>query len=413
MSKRILIATDLPFWRRSTGAQQRIAALANQMVRHGFIVRTFYLGHKTPTDGQQIETNGLSVKSYSSDQPPRSFWGRMSWGFRSVKHSLFGGKDSSPTAGPMTLNEFRWPWAIKAFSECVEEFQPTSIICEYVKMAYLLDGLPARKRADILCVIDTHDVQHLRAKQFEQRSAKHWLNIDREQETEALSRFDLVIAIQENEAELFRQMVPKPDVVVCGHASEMNSSIAQSPGKQKEEILTVGYIASANDANLHAIKHFLIEGWIPSAKRLSGCHLVIAGDVCRLLRDNSACESIIAEPTHRIELLGRVENLTDFYDRIAIIINPIQFGAGLKIKNCEALEFGKPLITTSHGIDGMPDQLQSITVVADSTAETIDWIAGWSDDRASLNSQTDLVLAKRLDPNGRKKIYERLFDLLK
>lgn len=411
MPKRILIATDLPFWARSTGAQQRIASLVDQMTAAGIVVRTFYLGASSAFHQEQIRHHELDVRFYSSARPPKSFPARIGWWFKAVGHRLFGPNDQ-PTDGSMTLNDFRWPWAVEAFSECVDEFQPTSIICEYVKMAYLLDGLTEEERCQVLCAIDTHDVQHVRAQQFQERSAKHWLDIDREQEADALSRFDLLIAIQEEEAELFRQMVANSVVVVCGHASEKGNSAARPRSKQDEESLAVGYLASANEANLHAIKRFLIDGWVLSAKRTSGCRLIIAGDVCRLLSEDSECNSLITNPTNQIELLGRVDNLNDFYKRVDVVINPIQFGAGLKIKNCEALEFGKPLITTSHGLNGMPEQLRSLTVVADTPTETIDRIAGWSDDRASLNSHTELVLAKRLDQNGRREIYERLFDLL-
>ena len=48
------------------------------------------------------------------------------------------------------------------------------------------------------------------------------------------------------------------------------------------------------------------------------------------------------------------------------MVNPIEFGSGLKIKNVEALAYGKPLITTPHGANGFIDAPHSSVLVADS-----------------------------------------------
>lgn len=412
MSKRILVATDLPYWRRSTGAYQRISSLVRRMTDAGFVVRTFYIGANSAEDRRQVDEQGLDVRFYSSDRPPQNMSWRVSWWIKSVLHQMFGAQRQSSSDRSMTLDDFRWPWAVTAFSECVDEFQPSSIICQYVKTAYLLEGLTKTQRGETLCAIDTHDVQHLRAKQFLERSAKHWLSIDREQETEVLSRFDLIIAIQEQEAEVFRKMAPKSKVVVCGHCSEPGDSNSDSTVKASGDPLSVGYIASANEANFDAIKGFLIDGWIPSEEKIRKCQLIIAGDICKSLADDPECRMAIEKANSRVKLIDRVDLLADFYGQVDVVINPIQFGAGLKIKNCEALDFGKPLITTSHGAAGMPNSLKKVTVIVDTHAETIDLIADWSNDRESLNSQNDLVLNKRPDRKTRSEIYENFLDLL-
>jgi hypothetical protein len=415
MSKRILIATDLPFWEKSTGAQQRIASLVEQMTIAGFIVRTFYLGQSSNARLEKIKNLELDVQFYHSARPPKSFSKRIRWWIRAIGNRfLTDSKSKSETSNrSLTLSDFRWRWAIEGFSECVSEFQPTSVICEYVKTAFLLDGLSNDQRRQILCAIDTHDLQHVRAKQFREREAAHWLEINRDQETAALSKFDLIIAIQKSEADIFRTMAPDATVVTCGHSAAEPAVKKTNSRKSADESLAVGYLASANHANFDAIKHFLIEGWIPTRSKAANCRLVIAGAICESLERDDEIETLLKESNHRIDLLGQVDQLSDFYDQVDIVINPVRFGAGLKIKNCEAIDFGKPLITTSHGVAGMPETQRELTIVSDTPAETIDLIASWSNDRASLNRQTDLVLANRPDANSRKEIYQRLLGLLK
>ena len=62
-----------------------------------------------------------------------------------------------------------------------------------------------------------------------------------------------------------------------------------------------------------------------------------------------------------IRLLGHVENLAEFYNSVDVVINPVEFGTGLKIKSVEGLAFGKPLITTPEGVVGLGHFLASPT----------------------------------------------------
>ena len=55
-----------------------------------------------------------------------------------------------------------------------------------------------------------------------------------------------------------------------------------------------------------------------------------------------------------------------FYRNIDVVVNPIEFGSGLKIKNVEAIAYGKPLITTPHGANGFVDTPHASVLVADS-----------------------------------------------
>ena len=55
-----------------------------------------------------------------------------------------------------------------------------------------------------------------------------------------------------------------------------------------------------------------------------------------------------------------------FYLNIDVVVNPIEFGSGLKIKNVEAIAYGKPLITTPHGANGFIVTPHKSVLVADS-----------------------------------------------
>ena len=58
-------------------------------------------------------------------------------------------------------------------------------------------------------------------------------------------------------------------------------------------------------------------------------------------------------PSSRIQLLGDVENLEDFYKSIDIFVNPLREGRGLRTKVVEAAAFGCPILSTELGAEGL------------------------------------------------------------
>jgi hypothetical protein len=53
-----------------------------------------------------------------------------------------------------------------------------------------------------------------------------------------------------------------------------------------------------------------------------------------------------------VRLVGRVECIDEFYRAVDIIVAPLDFSTGIKIKVGEALAFGKPVVSTANGFDG-------------------------------------------------------------
>ena len=381
---RTLIATDVPFWRKATGAQTRISSLVDYLSAESFVVRTFYLGQTgsdrfTEKDRQLIADQELDVEQQSSDQMPKSWPGKIGWYANQIRPKLSSGSRESDNAGAppsqlrssLRLADFQWPWTSKAFCESVAQFQPDSILIEYVKLSYLIDGLDARQRNAIHCVIDTHDALHLRCEKFKQRGYQHWIEISREEEARELDKFDTVIAIQPEEAKLFEQMAPHAKTIVCGYAPESKFNSPQPNATSGESsaandqtttnILSVGYLGSINDSNAQAIESFLVNVWLPLQQRLAHekhpaetpqIQLLIGGSICQFVTENNSTSEMVANVTN-IRLLGHIENIETFYQSVDVVINPVEFGTGLKIKSVEGLAFGKPLLSTPQGVVGL------------------------------------------------------------
>ena len=393
MKKRILFATDVPFWQTSTGAEQRIFAIHRFLKNEGYTCGVFYLGKLTSAERQLTKKHDIEVFDCASDEPPEKLMNRMRWyadaTLNQARNWLFREKGLAAVVdGPasLTLADFEWPWAKTRFAETAEAFQPDCIVFEYIKMAYLVDALPSSQRSKIRCVVDTHDVLYRRAEQFFAHGFPHWLEIDRDQESEVLSKFDAVIAIQEKEAKTFTEMTESNvPVITAGHAVDSNidddfdANTGQPPSK-----IVVGYIGSKNFSNWQAIRQFLYCAWPAVIKKNSAkCELVIAGGICDWFENDGADNSELAfahsdsdnddcpvhAPIENLRLLGRIDGIDEFYDQIDVVINPVEFGTGLKIKNAESLRFAKLLITTTKGFDGMPEATRLACKVVENVSE--------------------------------------------
>jgi glycosyltransferase involved in cell wall biosynthesis len=79
--------------------------------------------------------------------------------------------------------------------------------------------------------------------------------------------------------------------------------------------------------------------------------------------------------SEQIEFVGEVEDLWSFYNEIRVAISPTRFGAGVKIKSVEAIQFAVPLVCTSEAASGLPSVLRNAVWVADSPHEFANAVA--------------------------------------
>lgn len=236
------------------------------------------------------------------------------------------------------------------FKRFVEDKEYNVVIVEYLNITYLLDALKGRS---MIKMLDMHDVMHLRSRSFAREGISSNLNIDQESEYALLRRYDYLLAIQEKEAAYLRQdfgksviTVPRPYSVIDCPALPLTDGT-----------MTILFFASKAIFNLHAYDWFVKHVW-PSLNN-SGITLLVAGTLCK----------VIGKPRAKgIRHIGLVEQPVQAYSQCHVAINPAQIGSGLKIKNIEALAHGRPMITTSLGVDGLEDAVGKGLLVADTPA---------------------------------------------
>ena len=117
--------------------------------------------------------------------------------------------------------------------------------------------------------------------------------------------------------------------------------------KNSKNVLFVGALFAPN--NIHGLfwylknVHKFLEEEYPDYK------LIIAGNTQGANRSNI---DKILRNSQNIQLIETPSDLDSVYEKASVFINPMQYGAGVKIKNVNAIINAVPVVTTSIGNEG-------------------------------------------------------------
>ena len=195
-----------------------------------------------------------------------------------------------------------------------------------------------------------HDLFHARDTNREAGSGREAVaGIDGELEAEMLSRADAVVAIQKAEAEWVVLNVSGTQVILAPIA--IDAAVAPQVGGG-DRLLFVG---SATAPNVVGLRWFLDEVWPEIRRQRPGAMLDVAGAVGRAFSD----------APDGVHFLGLVPSLAEVYARAAVVISPLTFGSGLKIKLAEAMAAGKAIVATGVTLQGVEAECKDAVLVAD------------------------------------------------
>ncbi len=253
--------------------------------------------------------------------------------------------------------------------------RPDAVMLVYIHTAYLIPVIRASRFRPKLVMLDSIDVQSIRQTTFHTQGLAHWVSLDRESELHIADLADLVIAIQANEAAFFKDGLRQAITTTMYHSHPT----VHLPAAETCNILFAG---GPMEPNRLGIERFLNACWPRVLDLTEGnARLRIAGKVCDVLP---------AIDIPGVTRVGFVNDLQSEYRQAAVVIAPIEFGGGLKIKVVEALCHGKAVVTTPCGSEGLPPSVPEafITVTSpEHMAQAIATLLNHPDDRHLLEAR--------------------------
>ena len=341
MKKRILVVSPVPTHPVTSGNRARIATMLELLEKLGHCV---HFAHILQEKGDEP-----AMKSYWGERyHPVSYSRKPPSVARKIARKIIS-QFEPDAAYVKSIDEWYDSRLDDFFLKLDRKLRFDVVIAEYVFFSKVLNCF----REHVVKVIDTHDVFTNRHKLYlENGKQPPWFSTSKRQESKGLNRADIIIAIQERERQILAGLCKRP-VITVGH------SVALITPEDKTPSYNLLYVGSGNPINVQSVNYFVRKIFPKIQASLPELRFLIAGTIC----------DEVHEPGDNIVKLGRVSELSSVYEKADIVINPMIYGTGLKVKNIEALGYSKPLITSPIGAEGMEEGKGTAFLVASTDAD--------------------------------------------
>jgi GT2 family glycosyltransferase/glycosyltransferase involved in cell wall biosynthesis len=213
----------------------------------------------------------------------------------------------------------------------------------------------------------------LKAEAREARDVERWI----------FSSADAVVCISEEEAALVRSETRSPVHVIEAWFATPTPTTA--PFEERSEIgLVAGWAAGPGSPNTLGLVWFAREILPLVRAAIPGCRLLVTGA--------NPPDDVNWLASRVVEFVGHVQDLGSFYNRIRVAISPTLFGAGVKLKTVEAIQYAVPVVTTREAAAGLDPLLHGAVWAANDPTDFAQAIAAIYCDPDVWNAFRDLQL---------------------
>lgn len=216
-----------------------------------------------------------------------------------------------------------------------------------------------------------------------------------------LGQCDLTATVSETDAQSFRRRVPTATTLAVPIGFDWPETPRAPSGETR--ILFVGRLDWP--PNSDGLEWFLREVWPQVFAARKDLHLDVVGGFA-----STRLKSLCAE-TAGVQAHGLVPDLSDLYQRCALSIIPILTGSGTRVKAIESAKYGRTLLSTAKGIEGVPFVKNKEHLEAETAAEWIEILKNL--DLAALESLSVSAFKKGRMSFDRRMIQSRLIAEMK
>jgi glycosyltransferase involved in cell wall biosynthesis len=237
-----------------------------------------------------------------------------------------------------------------------------------------LDGLfvgsyidTIRKYSKAKIVLRAHNVEYLiweRHLQNEKPGLKKWyLNLQTKRlknfELKVLRQVDAIVSITDFDKTIFKELNFEKPIYTCITGVDINAY--KTEGVENINTGTIFYFSSMDwMPNQEAVNWFLANCWKEVHQAIPEAKLVIAGRYMP--------EYILRTNLPNVQIIENVKDARSFYNEHEIMLVPLLSGSGLRIKIIEGMAYGKAIVSTSIGAEGIKIESGKNILIADSAS---------------------------------------------
>jgi polysaccharide biosynthesis protein PslH len=247
-----------------------------------------------------------------------------------------------------------------------------------------------RKYSKAKIVLRAHNIEHYIWKRHianETNSLKKlYLSIQNKRlkkfELEVMANVDAIVPITKTDEGEFKKLGFKKPLFTCITGVDIKEYRTKLALNEKAK--TIFYFGSMDWLpNQEAASWFLTHCWETVFKAVPEAKLIIAGKGMPLEFFH------ITRPN--VQIVENIENSKAFFQQHQIMIVPLWSGSGLRIKIIEGMAYGKAIVSTSIGAEGINYTNEKNILIADNAADF---------SKAVIRLLTDPGLKNRLEQNA-------------
>lgn len=353
----ILIVSPTPTHPCNAGNRARISLLISTLRDHGYRVHFAVVPREPLSEDLMKEHWGAeNVTVLPFREIPKK------WSVQGIKKALL--RRLGVYENVETLDGLFHKPTLTAFDQLFQKLKPSVVFVEYVFLSWLLKNVPA----SVHKVIDTHDIYTDRRERLQSTGIRYTYTLTREDEARGLLRADSVIAIQDEEAVFFQNLLQgERRILQIGHL------LRPAAARPIPAAPVIGMLASSNSLNTLGLEQFLKEVLPLVRAKKPDTIFKLAGGACRHFGDRPELVTI-----------GEVDDPAEFYNQCSVSVNNIPVGTGLKIKTIESLAHGCPAVCSPEGAAGLSDAIGQGVLIADNPEAFAQALLGLLDDPVLL-----------------------------
>ena len=289
--------------------------------------------------------------------------------------SIFKNTDTSAVGAFLNLfssqSYFVSRFYFKEYEEAlIQKLQSISFDIIQIEGVFMCTYIPIiRKYSKAKIVLRSHNVEHQiweRHLDNEKVSLKKtYLKLQNSRlkqfEINAFNQVDAIVTITGEDKKTISSICTKTPLYTCLTGINLNSYQFIETAKQPN---TLFHFASMDwMPNIEAMDWFMNKVWHDILKNKPDAQLVLAG--------RGMPDRFKKLASKNITIIEHVKDSKEFYATYDLMLVPLWSGSGLRIKLVEGLAYGKAIITTSIGAEGIPYSNSKDMIIADTAADFV------------------------------------------
>lgn len=239
------------------------------------------------------------------------------------------------------------------------------VILDGVFMASYISTIKKYSKAKI--ILRTHNVEHqIWDRHLENETnaiKKFYLKLQNKRlkqfELDAFNNADAIVTITDDDKRNISSLFPLKPIYTCLTGINLNSYQQVTISKCQN---TLFHFASMDwMPNIEAVEWLMKTVWPLVVEQLPEAKLVLAG--------RGMPEKFKKIASKNITIIDNVQNSVDFYNTYDVMLVPLWSGSGLRIKLVEGLAYGKAIVTTSIGAEGINYIKNKDLLIADTSED--------------------------------------------